>query len=208
MKAYFSASSDVGESKKLFYKKIIELLEMTGLNVFQSVFSSLTTQKLSSALDFKYVYNDVLKKIDNADLFIADISDPSGGVGYQVYHAIYSKKPIIIIYSGNDSSNPSVIIRGIKSKKVAILKYDNFNDLSSKLLHAVTKAEKLTKVRFNLVINNRDFTFVEQESIKEGITKTKYLNNLIHEAQRDSIGNDAKIKYGFKISGAGKRATK
>lgn len=184
MKVYFSASNDVGYQRKIFYKKIISLLKTNGLTVEQSIVSHPSKKNLILPYEFNDVYNSVLKKIDNSDVLVADISDPSGGVGYQVYHAFYSKKPIIIIYSRDSLSNPSVIIRGIKSKKVNILEYSDFADLEKKLDDALRKALSLLKVRFHLVLNNKDYSFIENISNKNGISKTKYLNKLISDTRK------------------------
>ncbi|HSV95164.1 MAG TPA: hypothetical protein VLH94_04320, partial [Spirochaetia bacterium] len=140
MTIFFSASSDVSDEVKNEYKKIIDSLIGAGYSVSQSIFNDITRRKLVNENDFVFVYDDVLKKIDNADILLADISFPSGGVGYQIYHAVFQRKPVVIIYKKDGKTNPSVIIRGIKSKKVAIIGYENNNDLEKVMLEAVAKA--------------------------------------------------------------------
>ncbi|PJE63276.1 hypothetical protein COU88_00420, partial [Candidatus Roizmanbacteria bacterium CG10_big_fil_rev_8_21_14_0_10_39_6] len=111
---------DVDEVTKGHYKKIITLLKSLNLTVVESLFSDISKISLDIPSGFGDVYDHILKNIDLADILIADISEGSSGVGYQIYHAIYQKMTVILIYSDSKRSNPSVIIRGIKSKKVLL----------------------------------------------------------------------------------------
>ena len=129
------------------------------MTVVESLFSDISKISLDIPSGFGDVYDHILKNIDLADILIADISEGSSGVGYQIYHAIYQKMPVILIYSDSKRSNPSVIIRGIKSKKVLLLKYSEFDDLKNNLPELVLKVISMTKVRFNLVMENKDYSF-------------------------------------------------
>lgn len=186
MKIYFTAASDVGDTTKEHYRKIIGLVRAQNLNVTESLFTDISSISLDDPSDFGDVYNHILKNIDASDILIADISEGSSGVGYQIYHAIYQKMPVILIYSDSKRSNPSVVIRGIKSKKVLSLKYSTFEDLKKSLSSLIVKAIKMTKVRFNLVMENKDYLYLEKTSKKMKITKTRYLNNLIKKTKRNN----------------------
>jgi|WetSurMetagenome_2_1015567.scaffolds.fasta_scaffold33805_5 hypothetical protein len=186
MNIFFSASSDVSIEIKNEYKGIMKILSDAGYLVSQSLFDGISNKKLIDENDFNFVYDDVLKKIDEAEVLLADISYPSSGVGYQVYHAVFQRKPVVIIYKKDGKTNPSVIIRGIKSKKVTIIGYENCEDLKKSLLEAVEKASGKVKVRFNLVMKASDFSFIERESKKNGQTKTGYLLGLLKKAKIES----------------------
>lgn len=178
MKIYFIASNDVPKGIKLKYKTIISFLENQGFTVLQTLFRS--EDKLIPNL-FETVHKDVIETIRKSDIVIADISSPSGGVGYQIYHAFYQKKPLIIIYTENSSTNPSVIIRGIKSKRVFIYKYKGVDELQKVLLKSIKQAEKNLKIRFNLVINNKNYDYLEKESQRLKMSITSVINKIISD---------------------------
>lgn len=190
-KIFFTASSDVSEEKKVRYKKIISILKGWDFDVSQVIFRKKEFDLPSGEINYDYIYDSVIQEINSSDLFIADISYPSSGVGYQVYHAFYQKKPIIIIFTENEQSNPSMVIQGIKSKRLLTLKYRNINDLEKTLLPLVLKTKSQLKVRFHLVIDNKEYSFIETTAKNLGISKTEYFKILIRSASENDL-NDRK----------------
>jgi nucleoside 2-deoxyribosyltransferase len=188
IKVFFSASSDVSEKQMREYKKIIRVLEGQDFEVLQVIFRKKEFEDDAKNIDFKHIYERVIKEINSADIFVAEISSPSGGVGYQVYHAFYQKKPMIILYTENKKTNPSMVIRGMESDKVFIHKYKNSSSLRNELPDFVSKAKQHLKVRFNLVISNREFSRLESESKKQGISITEYIRRLIANDERSKNG--------------------
>lgn len=181
---FLAAPSDVSRQKKERYKKIISILENQGFAVSQLLFRKKEFDLLSGKIDYAHIYDSVIQEINRSDIFIADISYPSGGVGYQVYHAFYQKKPIIVLYTENGRSNPSMVIRGIESNRFFSLKYGDIKDLKKNLLPILRKAKKQLKVRFHLVIDNKDYSFIETAANNLGISKTEYLKDLIEAARK------------------------
>jgi len=184
MNIFLSVSSDIPEKVKEKYRGIISFLEING-NLVTETFLRESSKKEEPGNIHEIVYKEVLEKIDKFDILIADISFPSGGVGYQIYHALYQKKPVVIVYTNDKGANPSFIIRGVTSAHAFLIEYKDFDDLKPELLKKIEKAKKLLKVRFNLVINNADFAFLETESKKRDISKTAYLNRLIKRARSE-----------------------
>lgn len=181
MEIYFSASSDVNDLTKKYYRQMIDDLTNLGFKVNQTIFSDTTDKIIGEDLTYNDIYNQVFEKIDKSDIFIADISYPSGGVGYQIYHAYYQKKPVIIIYTENKQTNPSVVIRGIDSKKVQTFKYNSFDELKDTLPSLVNRALKKIKVRFNLVLTNNELSFLNKQARLRHISTTQMLRKIINE---------------------------
>jgi len=179
MKIYYSASNDVDPKTKEFYKNTVDFLQNEGFEVVHCLLLDGGKKKLKSEGEFSNIYNNVLKRIDEAEVFFADISSPSGGVGYQISHAVYQRKPIIVTYLESKESNPSVIIRGIKSKNVMIVNYKSSEDLFKKLPPILNEALKMVKVRFNLVMPNDYYSFIERASKEAKMSKTEYVLSLI-----------------------------
>lgn len=182
IKVFFAASSDVDQPETKKYKQIISVLKKKDCYVDQIFLNKKKYDLPTGEIEFDKIYKNVIAKINNSDIFIADITYASGGIGYQIYHAFYQKKPIIIIYTENKRSNPSMVIRGIKSKKVKIIKYINLDDLEDNLIKTLNKTKRQLKTRFNLVMNNKNYVFVEKMAKNNNISKTQYINNLIRKA--------------------------
>jgi hypothetical protein len=192
IKIFFAASSDVSEEKKQEYKTIISMVEDQGYDISQVIFRKKEFDLPSGKIDYGHIYDSVIREINLSDLLVADITYPSGGVGYQVYHAFYQKKPVIALFTENKKSNPSMVIRGIKSKKFFVLQYKNTDDLKKNLLPLLQKAKKQLKVRFHLVIDNNDYSFIETIANNLEISKTEYIKKLIRSAREKYINERKK----------------
>jgi len=194
IKAFFAASSDVSQPILNKYMSVLSIMEKSGLKVEQVFLQKKRYDLSNGEVKYDRIYTDVINTINKSDIFVADISYPSGGVGYQIYHAYYQKKPIIIIYTENKKTNPSMMIRGIKSKKIYILKYNDIDNLKEQLPVIINKACKQLKTRFNLVLSNYDYLFLEKTAKSYKISKTRFINNLIKVAKKQIIRNHGEKK--------------
>jgi len=87
-----------------------------------------------------------------------------------------------------------MMIRGIKSKKIYILKYNDIDNLKEQLPVIINKACKQLKTRFNLVLSNYDYLFLEKTAKSYKISKTRFINNLIKVAKKQIIRNHGEKK--------------
>jgi len=187
IKVFFTASSDVSPKIKQKYKKIIALLEDCGLRVSNLIFSSKKFNRVSGKIDYLKIYKSMIMEINSSDILVAEISNPSVGLGYQISYAFYQRKPVIVLYSEDKNSNPSMVIRGIRSRMIFSLKYKSEKDLEKKLLPLIEKAKDLLRVRFNLVIENKEYSFIESEANRLKISKTEYIRRLIALAKKRGL---------------------
>lgn len=176
MKIYFIASSDVDSEILSIYRDTVDIIKKQNHTINTSVCFD-KTQKINP---FSDIYKNITNSIENADIVIADITYPSGGVGFQVYHAIKNKKPIAIIYTNHHKANPSMVIRGIKSSKVFIQEYKNINELQTIIPKLLGSCQKMIKVRFNLVLPNRELSWLNNYSKSKNISTTKLIRLLIN----------------------------
>lgn len=182
MKVFFAASSDVSQVIKKQYRKMVDIISSQGCDVSDVIFDNQTTKKIiGNNITHENIHDLVINKINQSDILVADISYPSGGVGYQIYHAFYQKKPIIIMYSENNNTNPSVIIRGISSKRVQIFKYNSFTEIKNKLPRLIKNSVKKIKVRFNLILTNRELSFLNEQAESAHMSTTRILRKIIKE---------------------------
>ncbi len=71
-----------------FYKSVIKLLEERDIDVFAPHFMA--------ASDAKYIYERDVNQVRKSDLLIAEVSNPSLGVGMELMLAIELGKPVLM----------------------------------------------------------------------------------------------------------------
>lgn len=81
-------------------------------------------------------YNRTLRTITRCNLFIAEISSPSTGVGMELQMAQENNIPIIAVCK--KGTKPSVMAIGIPATQI-VLYYENLNDLLKQLEKKLSK---------------------------------------------------------------------
>ena len=179
-KAFFIAESETDPLTKRTYKEIIRILNDLHYDAEERIFSRLIRKSLKGAKDFEKIYHDTLRNIENSEIVVAEISSKSGGVGYQIYHAISNKIPVVALYEQNKAKVASTIIRGSDNKYLLVFSYNSSN-LKKIIEKALQEAKKLRKVRFNLVVANAEYIALEKEAKKKRINKTELIRRLLRE---------------------------
>ncbi|MHA2298728.1 MAG: nucleoside 2-deoxyribosyltransferase [Candidatus Hodarchaeales archaeon] len=83
-----------------------------------------------------------LAKIEESKFVIADVSQPSNGIGYEVCYAMTLKKPVIaLLKSKKKSGDVSAMISG--SPNVVIIRYRDLKDMKERLRSFKSKMLKL-----------------------------------------------------------------
>ena len=131
MKIYFSGSIRGGRNDAELYKKIINYLKNFGTVLTEHIGDgSLSLDGQSERTD-KDIHNQDMKFLYEANILIAEVTNPSLGVGYEIGRAIEHKKEIICLYRMNSNNRLSAMIAG--SKNIKCLYYNNYNDLINQL---------------------------------------------------------------------------
>jgi nucleoside 2-deoxyribosyltransferase len=143
MKIYFAGAIRGGRDDQQLYFQIIQELKKYGVVLSEHVgadsLSSMGEQNLSET----EIFERDLKWLAASDLFIAEVSKPSFGVGYEIAIAEKSGKPILCFYRKNSPSNLSAMIRGNPALK--IFDYENIDDFR-KMLKEVSGTAGIVKI--------------------------------------------------------------
>lgn len=99
MKIYFAGSIRGGGSDAKLYKKIIEYLKKYG----KVIGGEHADDKILSALDNqgpddRYIYNRDSRRLNSADVLIAEVTTPSLGVGYEIGISIEQGKKFLCLF--------------------------------------------------------------------------------------------------------------
>ena len=127
-KIYFAGSIRGGRDKAEDYKKIVDILKKYAIILDEHVANpklDSTGEKISN----EDIYKRDVNWLNECDLLIAEVTNPSLGVGYEIGYAERINKKIICLHeekvnlSGMISGNPNLVL----------ISYNKVEDLESKL---------------------------------------------------------------------------
>ncbi|MCA9371816.1 hypothetical protein KC726_02865 [Candidatus Woesebacteria bacterium] len=120
--------------------------------------------------------------VKNADICVFEVSFQSLGTGYLIDKALENNKPTIILYYKNKRPH---LLSVLDSDKILIHSYDekNFKQVVKKLIKLAR--EKRDK-RFNFFLSPKLLDYLDKTSKQHGITKSKFLRDLIVSHMRSA----------------------
>ena len=117
MKIYFAGSIRGGRHDIEIYKQIIEHLKGYGKVLTEHVGEDNISKNGEINLTDKYIHDRDVDWINECDVFIAEVTRPSLGVGYEVRTAIEMNKKILCIYRPEQTKRVSAMITGASKVK-------------------------------------------------------------------------------------------
>ena len=130
MNIYFSGSIYGGRQKLEAYKKLIKELKKYGNVLDEEVGDNdvIANEKYTSDND---IFENLVKKIDIADLVFAEVTVPSLGGGYEIGYADSHNKKIICVYDKNITPKITTMLRG--NSRLKIIPYIDLNEIINNL---------------------------------------------------------------------------
>lgn len=129
MKIYFGGAIRGGREKVNDYAKMVERFELNGCEVLTKHVANPSLSVTGEKMPYKEIYDRDIKWIESCDIFFADITIPSLGVGYEIAYAEKLGKRIYAIYEKN--ANVSGFLRG--NEKIEFLAYENLDEVLKKI---------------------------------------------------------------------------
>src|SRR6056297_285995 len=112
MKIYFAGSIRGGRDDIDYYREIINHLKNFGKVLTEHIGDNNSIAKDAQNLSDKKIHSRDLKWLLEAEVLIAEVTNPSLGVGYEIGRAVEHKKSILCLYR-NDGDRPlSAMIAG------------------------------------------------------------------------------------------------
>lgn len=127
MKLYFTASFSGNRNNLKQLKKIIHLLssgknEVTGQEVLL-----VNPEVNGDQAKHQQIFAREKARIENADAVVAEVSQPSLGVGSEVAYALTLDKPVLALFYQDSPNKLSPMIRGNPSDSLYLEHYDDDN---------------------------------------------------------------------------------
>jgi len=134
MKIYFAASVRGGRERAKVYPVIVEILEDMGHVVLTGMFANQDIDDNEGTDPDKgsdFIYQRDIQWLKEADVVVAEVTQPSLGVGYEIAWAENAGKKIICLFWSQPDAKLSAMIDG--SPKTNVIYYKNIKEIRSKL---------------------------------------------------------------------------
>ncbi|HLC52006.1 MAG TPA: nucleoside 2-deoxyribosyltransferase [Candidatus Nanoarchaeia archaeon] len=126
MKIYFAASIRGGRDDGEIYLKLIEHLKKYGPVLTEHIADSSLTARGENKFSDEEIYIRDLDWLKSADVVIAEVTNPSFGVGYELGRAEILGKPILCLFRDKTDRRLSAMISG--NSRLIVKKYAQINE--------------------------------------------------------------------------------
>ena len=125
MRIYFAGSIRGGRDDRENYLKIIKHLQKYGEVLTEHIGDKKISDRGDIGLSEEEIYNRDIKWLNEADVVVAEVSNPSLGVGYEIAKAGSMGKKVLCLYKIKKDKFLSAMIQG--SFDVEVRKYSELN---------------------------------------------------------------------------------
>jgi len=133
LKIYFAASIRGGRKDQNKYNELIQFLSSKVEVLTEHVGDSSLEQTGEQNLSDKEIYERDLEWLESADAIIAEVTNPSLGVGYELGIAEKLGKPVLCLFDDSDHNrNLSAMISG--NHKITTFRYTSLNMAKERIL--------------------------------------------------------------------------
>ncbi|MDD4937757.1 MAG: nucleoside 2-deoxyribosyltransferase [Candidatus Shapirobacteria bacterium] len=128
MKIYFAGSITGGRNDSDLYGEIILLLKNFG-DVLTEHIGNKNLSQMGEAISAQEIYKRDIDWVKNCDVLVAEVTNPSFGVGMEIARATEFNKRVICIYRVIDGKKLSAMISGCPG--IEVFKYENIDGLKN-----------------------------------------------------------------------------
>ncbi len=125
-KIYFSCSIAGGRDHAHVYQDVVDNIKATGMHVLSEIFADKTIKPEHGPtrhLTDHQIWQKDLGGVKEADGVIAEVTQPSFGVGYEIAKAEDYKKPVLALFYKGSGRRLSPMIAG--DPNVTVFEYDD-----------------------------------------------------------------------------------
>ncbi len=129
MKIYFAASISGGRKFENIYQIIVDFLKKNDHTVLTEHIAYPSVFDEEKHISPEKVYSRDLTWLSESEIVIAEVSNPSLGVGYEIAKALEMKKPVLCVYQSGIFLTK--MITGNKDPLLTVQKYSSRAELLS-----------------------------------------------------------------------------
>lgn len=136
MKIYFAGSIRGGRDDAEVYRQLIEYLQRYAEVLTEHIGEDTLSDQGESDKDVCTIHDRDMDWLLSADMIVAEVSNPSLGVGYEIGRAVEHDIPVVCLYQSYADKKLSPMIAG--ADKVRIIYYDEIINAFGELQTALT----------------------------------------------------------------------
>lgn len=141
MKTYFAASIRGGRKDQNKYNELIQFLSSEVEVLTEHVGDSSLEQTGEQNLSDKEIYERDLEWLESADAVIAEVTNPSLGVGYELGIAEKLGKPVLCLLDDSDHNRTlSAMISG--NHKITTFRYTSLDQAKEEIISFIHSLSK------------------------------------------------------------------
>ena len=129
MKIYFAASISGGRKYEKTYQFIVDFLKKQGHTILTEHIAYPSVFEEEKHISPEKVYSRDLDWLSESEIVIAEVSNPSLGVGYEIAKALEMKKPVFCVY--HSGIFLTKMITGNKDPLLTVKEYSSRTELLS-----------------------------------------------------------------------------
>jgi len=126
LRIYFAGSIRGGRDDVELYIDIIEYLKNFGEVLTEHIGNQTISSDGENNMSDLDIHDRDMNWLLDSDIIVAEVTNPSLGVGYEIGRAIENNKKIICLYRKNNKNRLSAMIAG--AEKIININYSNLND--------------------------------------------------------------------------------
>ncbi len=126
MKIYFAGSIRGGRNDASLYREIIDFLRNFGEVLTEHIGDLNLTEIGDDGPDDRFIHDRDLEWLQSSDVLVAEVTQVSMGVGYEIGRAVESGKKVLCLFRPGENRKLSAMIAGCS--KIDLVKYQSFSE--------------------------------------------------------------------------------
>ena len=131
IKIYFAGSIRGGRDDQQIYYQIIEFLKKDHTVLTEHISDVKLTATGEDGDNDQWIYERDMQWLNDADALVAEVTNPSLGVGYEIGKAEEAGKMIICLFRENAGRNLSAMIAG--NNNIKLIRYTELSSMLKEL---------------------------------------------------------------------------
>jgi hypothetical protein len=178
---FIASKSDIANNIGLLRKIVTAVHEeehKLSLDWIEPAYVRQTTRQIEGPVDWNEAYKEAIEALTKADVVIAETSQNSFGVGYQVATALQQKKPMLLLRRANADSDAFAL--GPSDELMDHTTYKTDDEATKAVTKFLKDNDIQTKdMRFNFFIDRPIYNYLRWAAQKTGKTKAEILRDLV-----------------------------
>lgn len=129
MKIYFAGSIRGGRNDASLYQEIIGFLSNFGEVLTEHIGDPNLTEIGDEGPDDSFIHDRDLEWLQSADVLVAEVTQVSMGVGYEIGRAVESGKKVLCLFRPGENKRLSAMIAGCY--KIELVEYQSFSEVKT-----------------------------------------------------------------------------